>query len=406
MTFEPIWTIAGQESRPTGAQTTRPSSHQDARHGLPIHPLRPATLRVGGTGTDIAIQREERPGIELVRRAPDAVRSFSIGAPGRFADHSQLAIPARAVASPERRDFLNARIPASWYIHDSIVGGGETLRFDEANYEIDGYRPTDMQESSYVGMFITTDGRLRLVDKIGNEFRFDGVGQLDELHLGPDDIFRYDYSLVDSPVERTDAVPLRLTPMRGGVTRELTAPLPTRLCLTDMRSGASLPLEFGVYAGAYGYRPSSASNVTSPGIVIMSDGHLVLTDIDGNEVWFDLDYDVVRVRENRVASITHGRYDYTGSAKRFVTENTIEFDHRMQDLRSVIGVARLLDQNGATMFTVRYDDLVADMETPPTLRTKGLPVARLVDTQRKDVFQATANRLLLALGGDADRGLF
>ncbi|MBL7040046.1 MAG: hypothetical protein ISR77_15520 [Pirellulaceae bacterium] len=88
-------------------------------------------------------------------------------------------------AGDGRIPFLNAMIPKSVTVNDLLHGRSEALTFSDKG-QIPGYVPDHENTSRFRVMAILANGGLQLVDRHGNEIRFDPGGRFESMLPAPD----------------------------------------------------------------------------------------------------------------------------------------------------------------------------------------------------------------------------
>jgi hypothetical protein len=158
---------------------------------LPQHSLTSGKDRRGlRYQTDFALRGGAGPGLEVVRyfdpRRPEG---------GDFGQGWRLLIPYRV--RPEgaaTRPFLNVIIPEKMALENLLTGAREVLTFSTDRYTAAGWVPERLAHSQVIGLFLMSDASFRLADKLGNEFWFDGDGDLTDLVFGEGRRMRIKYA--------------------------------------------------------------------------------------------------------------------------------------------------------------------------------------------------------------------
>jgi len=263
-----------------------------------------------------------------------------------FGEGWDLLIPYRIKPhSDATREFANAVIPTRMVVKNIVTGQTEILTFDTERYTAAGYVPYDLSASQLAGLFIMSDATFRLVDKLGNEFWFDGAGRMNAMRLGADYDIDIEYatkapSIAGSPyrVMRSGSANVEF---RGVI-------LPTRMKLLDLNSGWSEVLEFSTEGTLAGYVPTRDAGSRTEILALLSDGSFQLLDRNGNEFAFDAGgrfEELVSIgNEDLVASISHG-------------DRRIEFGHVLGRSGSLVTqTAKVLDPDfDRPLVTVEYD---------------------------------------------------
>ena len=338
---------------------------------LPVQSMRAASPDRGYL-TDLAVRRGGQPGLELVRHRLPASE-------GDFANGWHLLVPLRARAVGDATEsFLNAMIPRQWRIEDPLTGSQETLTFDTEKYALNGYRPSDLAVSRYIGMFWTTDARLRLVDKIGNEFWLDAGGVLQEMRLGNNFVVRFERRFEESAAFAFDQPPYRLEAEGRERTTDLNVPLPRRLRITRSADGEQMSYLYGSRNGLLGYRRTGGPAGADDFIALRRDGTFAWIDASGNEHWFDLNFNFLRFRQPLVSALVQGRYvsNENEQTLRFVEDTRIRFTHSFAARRFTIHQAALFD--AVSDVPVQIVDYDVDADGRLTATTSAVPAERRV----------------------------
>lgn len=103
-------------------------------------------------------------------------------------------------AGEERLEFLNVRVPTRMKIVDLVHGGTETLAFSDQG-KIAGYVPTDPKQSRFEILALLSDASFQLLDKTGNETRFDPAGNFEGMAISSKPRMVRSISQGDSKVE-------------------------------------------------------------------------------------------------------------------------------------------------------------------------------------------------------------
>jgi hypothetical protein len=89
-------------------------------------------------------------------------------------------------AGDSKVDFLNVRLPKMMQLVDPRTGQNEELTFTEAGLGgIAGYVPRDTSKSQVVILAILSDASFQMLDKTGNELKFDPAGQFSGMIVSP-----------------------------------------------------------------------------------------------------------------------------------------------------------------------------------------------------------------------------
>lgn len=234
--------------------------------------------------TDLAFRRGGEPGLELIRYHDPDYRGGVVS----FGNDWHLMLPYRvAPASEARIPFLNAFIPDAMVVTNLITGREETLGFSDERYDIAGYVPDDVEISGIVGLFLLSDGSLRLVDKLGAEFQFDPEGFLTDMILAQGYHVGVEYA--DAALDAFERPPLGLRPVGEEMIPFLNVYVPKRMKVVDLVHGGSETLVFDDSRAIAGYAPLTDWTAGRfRFLAFMSDGSFRLVDDRENEILFDV----------------------------------------------------------------------------------------------------------------------
>ena len=286
--------------------------------------------------TDLAVREGASPGLELVRYHLPSTH-------GDFGGGWHLLVPLRAEAIGEPVEpFLNVMIPRQWRIGNPLTGITETLTLDTERYAMDGYRPADLMTSQYIGLFLQGDGRLRLVDKIGNEFQFNAAGTLEEMRLGDDFVVRFERGFEEIDQSGYESYPYRLGPVGNQIVDGFNIRLPRHLRITASDGTEPIDFVYGERNGLLGYVRMDRSP-TDDFIAIQSGGRFVWVDATGSENIFDLDYRFVKYKQRLVTALVQGHYvaDVERRRAEFIRDGSVHFDYSFDERTFAIRRARL-----------------------------------------------------------------
>jgi len=328
---------SGSRSKASGGGTALPPSElapSSFSHGRSAYSVIPQHSMAGGKDrngtryqTDISVRDGNRPGLELIRYFQPNSAGDRVGA--EMGNGWRLLIPFRAYPiGPSNQPFNIGQVPEKWRIRNQLTGRDEVLTLDTQVYAQAGYRPQDMQKSQFVGMFWTLDWRLRLADKFGNEFWFDGAGLLHEMHFSNDFGVRFEYDHADVPAA-SKAAPFHLAAHGKESAAGFTVKLPQRLRLTDTGTGKTEVFALGDRNGRAAYLPEAGPQASLRWISLLTDGSHVLIDQAGNETWFTLQLDFVKQRTRVVKAMAQGRYELNPQRTdvSFVARHRVRFSH-------------------------------------------------------------------------------
>ena len=221
--------VATADSTTASIAKTPPSDERTIhieKQVFSIMPMQSSTCGTDARGvryqTDVAIRQGKEPGLELVRYYRPPVKGMY--SRGEFGNGWHLLRPYRIVpvGKPEV-PFLNILIPAKVAVRNLVTGQDEILTFDDKKYKLAGYRPSNMARSRIIGLFWTTSGGMRLMDKLGNEFWFNEGLMLSEMHFSDEYGMQFEYGYEEAGREAFDRFPYRLEREGIGMAREIFA---------------------------------------------------------------------------------------------------------------------------------------------------------------------------------------
>lgn len=303
--------------------------------------------------TDIAIRESGQPGLELVRYYDP---STSLRSP--FGGGWHLMMLYRVLPADEKRiTFRNAVIPDQMTVRNIVTGRDETLTFSETRYSIVGYVPADLTTSSLIGLFLLSDGSMRLADKLGNEYQFDPAGRMTEVAISDSHRTIYEYGRQEASRDAYESAPYRLEPIGDERELVLNAVLPRRLRLVDGSDAVQqvFVLNLNTASKLVGYTPESARE-DGVFLSLLSDGSFVLDRNNGETIAFFPDGSFSR----RTVEVITGIRQSTHQVK-------LDYEFALGEFR--IREARVLQEGlTATLYTVKYgygeDGRLARVTTP------------------------------------------
>ena len=320
---------------------------KDSYSVLPQHSLTSGKDRRGiRYQTDLALRKEGLPSLELVRYFDPKRRSS-----GQFGRGWRLLIPYKVRPAGERtREFLNAVIPVHMVVENLITGDEELLSFSEDHYSIAGYVPQEVSSSQVIGLFLMSDASFRLADKLGNEFWFDGGGQLTDMKFSAEHRVHYEY--LREWTDAFDTPPYQVKPVGHERVAFLNVQLLKKVEVIDLVNGGHEVLAFSDAGRIAGYVPEDPEESRFKLLALRTDGSYQLVDRNDNEVSFSTD----------------GAFEkmYTPADRKLLTsmsvgDRRIEFRYAVDGGGNVVvGKTNLFEGNDTTpMYVVnyRYDDV-------------------------------------------------
>ncbi len=326
---------AAASSSPGGeaaAPTTLPVSFATARGAFTVLPRVSMTAGIDRRGrryqTDLALRRDGLPSLELVRTfSPRGNLSGEFGADWR------LLVPYRVRPDgPEQQTFRNASIPRAMRVENLLSGKVTTMTFSEERYAIAGYVPADDDKGVLLGLFLTSSGSFRLIDRLGNEFWLDGAGDLTAMHLGRDFHMEFDYAPVHELLGGPGA--LRLAVAGDARLERWGANVPAELWLEDVERGKRRRFRFDDGGDIAGYAPLEAK--AADFIALLSDGTFRW---EGKGVAVDFGVDGA-LESVRTEAATHG-------IRRVRVGEAVAELHHALDCSGHLVVARVTVSDGA-----------------------------------------------------------
>jgi hypothetical protein len=208
-------------------------------------------------------------------------------------------------------------------------------------------------------MFWTGGGGLRLADKIGNEFWFDGSGVLTEMHFSEAFGVRYEYAYKDAAHEAFPTVPYLLSVVGTNIERGFTVDLPSKLMLAERSTGHAELFHFGTNQNdVVGYLSDNIVLAQRRFIALRRDGTHVLVDPNGNEIWFNLNREFIKQRNVVITRMAQGHYQWNKAQQdlEFVENHSVKFNHEFGEGRFVVNSVQLFEKTRAVpSLTVNYE---------------------------------------------------
>lgn len=310
------------------------------------HPSSELVVTGGTTGgssyqTDLALRHLNEPGLELVRKYDPAARSSGFG-PGWQMLQPYRVEPASDIKTP----FANVRVPEKMRVENLITGQAEILTFNRTKYAIEAYVPDDAA-STLLFMVWMSNGTVRLVDKLGNEFQFDGRGRTREMIISDDYKLEYLYDTETAGDSAFDKVPYELH-QEGAARADLLGgrvSAPARFTLTDLRDGTkeSFTVDRKPSQQLVGWAPDLGSKSKFQFMGLMNDGSFSVEDKDGNEIRFKGDGKFDNVTVPVLRGLRQG-------------DERIEFNYEYRAGQFRIREARVMREGlSASLYSIRYD---------------------------------------------------
>lgn len=291
--------------------------------------------------TDIAIRYGKGPGLELARYYNPEYKG-----PATFGKGWHLLIPYRIETHGKGKiEFGNAIISEKIVVKNLLTGRKEVLAFSKDRYSIAGYVPDDLENSSFIGLFLLSDASFRLADKLGNEFQFNQGGHLTEMVFSKEYHVKLEYGYAESKKEGFNALPYRIEPVTDKYEEFLNIRLPKNMRVVDVINGKEEVFVFNnknKYKIA-GYTPLNENNSKYKILAIMTDGSYDLIDKQGNEVSFDPAGRLNRIRARVIKGLSQGNYK-------------IKFDYEFNNGGPGIKEAHVLKGDQSTaLYAMKYE---------------------------------------------------
>jgi len=182
-------------------------------------------------------------------------------------------------------------VPEKISVENMVTGRVEVLTVNRTRYGLDSYVPDDPESSSLIGLVWMNDATVRLVDKLGNEFQFDGLGRTTQMIIG--DGYHIDYKYDRERIDATtfDKAPYQLN-IDGSDREEIAGgkvKVPARLILSDERNVSQeiFTLDKRPSHRFARWLPQSGAASNYQFMVLMTDGSFRVEARDGNELVFD-----------------------------------------------------------------------------------------------------------------------
>lgn len=238
----------------------------------------------------------ERLGKLIVSRAHyvsdiELVRFFnpqSINEKGDFGQGWRLLIPySIRPHGTEKKELHNLAVPAAMEVENNLSGEMEILEFSGGRYSKSGilcYVPSESRQSRLAGLFVTSNGAFRLIDKISNEFQFDRSGALTDMVFSEDHNIHIDY--LDKMSQSFEKPPYRIEPGSEEKISFANLSMPKSMRVKDLVNGTSEKLVFSDKGKIAGYVPENVDSSRYPILALLSDASFRLLDKGGHEVSF------------------------------------------------------------------------------------------------------------------------
>lgn len=238
--------------------------------------------------TDIALRHGNEPGLELVRKYDPAGGSSGFG-PGWQVLQPYRVKPAGDMKIP----FAAGRAPESMRVENLITGKAEVLSFNRTRYETEAYVPDNAEASTLLFMSRTTDGTVRLVDKLGNEFFFDDQGRIRQVVISDDYKLDYLYDTEKAGVAAFGRVPYELHAEGAALADSPGGRIgpPARFTLTDLRDSSTegFTIDRPTLPQRVSWAPDLGSKSKFHFVALLNDGSFTVEDREGGEIHFKRD---------------------------------------------------------------------------------------------------------------------
>ena len=337
---------AENSDRQTGSSVTAPTVtfvSQDRNYS--VRSSNDVVVGAGPTGnsryqTDVALRAGGQPSLELIRYYDPT------GTSGDFGPGWHVMVPFRVEPAGKKTvPFVNAQVPERMRVEDLMTGRSEILTFSTSRYALECYVSSEPEASPWIAIVWMSNGSLRLLDKLGNEFQFDQSGRMTHMLISKDYTVEYLYDRERLDRGAFDQSPYRLRVDGDEMEEVANVMAPSHFVLVDEHSGSEETFVFDRDSSRNmaGWVPENGEASRYVFLVLMSDASFLLEDHRGGQVRFDgagaFDY----MSQPVVRALRQG-------------DQRIEFEYegRLNDFR--IKPARVV-QVGATSasYSVRYD---------------------------------------------------
>jgi len=188
-------------------------------------------------------------------------------------------------ANKETVEFQEIIIPKKMALVNKMSGKEEVLSFDADKFNAAAYVPEDIKKSQVVGLFIMTDGSFRLLDKIENEFEFNGVGYLTDMIFSERHIIHFEYQ--KNFAATLEKPPYKIERAEGKWVKFRTIRLPEKLKIMNLVDGTSEEMVFTEERALVGYEPIDPNNANVRFLALMNDLSYRMLDKNENELLFN-----------------------------------------------------------------------------------------------------------------------
>lgn len=188
-------------------------------------------------------------------------------------------------ANKETVEFQGIIIPKKMALVNKMSGKEEVLSFDADKFNAAAYVPEDIKRSQVVGLFIMTDGSFRLLDKIENEFEFNGVGYLTDMIFSERHIIHFEYQKDFAAALKKP--PYKIERAEGKWIKFRTIRLPEKLKIINLVDGTSEEMLFTEEGALVGYEPIDPNNASVKFLALMNDLSYRMLDKNENELLFN-----------------------------------------------------------------------------------------------------------------------
>lgn len=211
----------------------------------------------------------------------------------------------------ETVEFQGLIMPGKIALIDKLSGREEVLTFDSEKFRAAAYIPDDIKKSQVVGLFMMTDGSYRMLDKIENEFEFNGAGFLTDMIFS--DIHQIHFDYQKDFAAKLDNSPYKIERASDKWIKFRTIRLPEKLRIRNLASGSSEIVVFTKEKSIAGYESADPERSDFEFLALMTDLSYRLVDKNKNELLFSQSGQfqemVCTSKEYLVKSMSSGNYD-------------------------------------------------------------------------------------------------
>ncbi len=181
-------------------------------------------------------------------------------------------------------EFRGVILPKTIALVDRMSGKQEILTFNPDRFSVAAYVPSDIKESQVVCILFLSDGSFRLLDKIENEFQFNGAGYLTDMIFS--DLHQIHFEYQREFAAQLENPPYKIERASSEWVRFRSVRLPERLRVKNLEGEGSEELVFTNDQALIGYEPANPENSRFRFLALMSDLSYRLVDQNDDELVF------------------------------------------------------------------------------------------------------------------------